>query len=348
MGIAVAVIGASGYAGGELLRLLARHPELSVTTLVANRAAGRRLGSVHPHLHHLADHPVVSMDDADLGSVEVAFLALPHGQSARAAARFADGVRIVDLGADFRLADPAAWERFYGGSHPGTWTYGLPELPGARPAIAAAARVASPGCYATAITLGFAPLLAASLIGQHGDSPPVLSAVAASGVSGAGRSPAEHLLGAEVMGDLSVYRVGGAHRHIPEIEQALAAVGPVAPKLSFTPVLAPMPRGILAVCTADGAAGTTDGQVRAALAEAYAAEPFVRVLPEGRWPRTASVSGSNAAEVQGTVEPETGRTVVVVALDNLGKGAAGQAIQNANLMLGLDETLGLPVDGVAP
>jgi N-acetyl-gamma-glutamyl-phosphate reductase len=239
----------------------------------------------------------------------------------------------VDLGADFRLRDPAAWQRYYGGPHAGTWTYGLPELPGQRSRIAASARVANTGCYAAAVTLALAPLLAAGAA-----QPDDVVVVAASGTSGAGRAAKAHLLASEVMGDLTPYKVGG-HQHVPEIKQATGAAS-----LSMTPVLAPMPRGILATVTARAAVG----DARAALLDAYADEPFVRVLPEGTWPHTGATAGSNACHLQVTTDVDSGRIVVVSALDNLGKGAAGQAVQCANLMLGLSETTGLSSYGVAP
>jgi N-acetyl-gamma-glutamyl-phosphate reductase len=266
---------------------------------------------------------------------------------------------VVDLGADFRLGDPAAWQKFYGSEHQGRWPYGLPELPGGRAAISAAHQVAAPGCYATAVALALAPLLAAGLV-----SPVDVVVVAASGTSGAGRSAKPELLGSEVMGSVSAYQVGGLHRHTPEMEQALGEAAGTAVTVSFTPLLAPMPRGILATCTAPltAAAGAGDGpgpggsdpghtatgRLRAALEEAYAGEPFVRVLPAGQWPATASVSGSNAAHLQVAADTRASRAVAVAALDNLGKGAAGQAIQDANLMLGLPETAGLAACGVAP
>ena len=247
------------------------------------------------------------------------------------------------------------WATYYRTGHAGHWTYGLPELPGARQAIRAARRVASPGCYATAAIVALAPLLAAGLA-----EPRDIVVVAASGTSGAGRSASAALLATEVMGTVSAYQVGGTHRHTPEIEQVLAeAAGGrhmgqaiadiVQPAVSFTPMLAPMPRGILATCTArltGPAAGTP--ALRDALASAYAGEPFVHVLPEGRWPATGATVGSNAVHLQAAADTHAGRAVVVAALDNLGKGAAGQAIQAANLMLGLPETAGLTAQGVAP
>ncbi|MGF7238138.1 MAG: N-acetyl-gamma-glutamyl-phosphate reductase [Frankia sp.] len=342
MGMTVAVAGASGYGGGELLRLLLGHPDLEIGELIAGSSAGLDVGQVHPHLPDLADR--VFGPASSLGGVEadLVFLALPHGQSAAAATALPPGTRIVDLGADHRLVDPAAWQRAYGGDHAGVWTYGLPELPGARAAITAARRVAAPGCYPTASTLPLAPLLAAGLV-----EPADVVIVAASGTSGAGRSVKPNLLGSEVMNNLTAYKVG-THQHRPEIVQTLTGAAGTPVTVSFTPVLAPMPRGILATATARLAPGTTADALYEALAAAYAGEPFVRVLPPGRWPQTASTLGSNAAQLQVTADLEAGRAVAVTAIDNLTKGAAGQAIQCANLMLGLPETAGLSASGVAP
>ncbi|MFI6825147.1 N-acetyl-gamma-glutamyl-phosphate reductase [Micromonospora sp. NPDC050187] len=334
MGIRIAIAGASGYAGGELLRLVAGHPEFDLVAATAHSQAGQPVSAVHPQLAGL-DLTLAATDPASLADADLVFLALPHGQSAALAASLPPGVKVVDLGADHRLADAAAWQRYYGGPHAGTWTYGLPELPGQRAAIAAADRVAATGCYAVATTLALAPLVAAGAV-----SPADVVVVAASGTSGAGRAARAHLLGSEVMGDLSPYKVG-AHQHVPEIKQATGATG-----VSFTPVLAPMPRGILATVTAVPA--VADADPRAVLAEAYADAPFVHVLPDGSWPHTAATLGSNSCHLQATRDVDTGRVIVVSAIDNLGKGAAGQAVQCANLMLGLPETTGLSTFGVTP
>ncbi|WDZ82369.1 N-acetyl-gamma-glutamyl-phosphate reductase [Micromonospora cathayae] len=334
MGIRVAVAGASGYAGGELLRLIAGHPEFDLVVATAHTQAGQPVSAVHPQLAGL-DLTLAATDPAGLAEADLVFLALPHGESAALAADLPPTVKVVDLGADHRLTDAAAWARYYGGPHAGAWTYGLPELPGQRAAIAAADRVAATGCYAVATTLALAPLVAAGAV-----SPADVVVVAASGTSGAGRAAKPHLLGSEVMGDLSPYKVG-AHQHVPEIKQASGATG-----LSFTPILAPMPRGILATVTAVPATAGTDP--RAVLAEAYADAPFVHLLPEGSWPHTAATLGSNSCHLQATTDVDTGRVIVVSAIDNLGKGAAGQAVQCANLMLGLPETTGLSVWGIAP
>jgi N-acetyl-gamma-glutamyl-phosphate reductase len=337
--VSVGVLGASGYGGGELLRLLAAHPDLTVRKVWANASAGQLLQALHPHVADLG-HLQVEAFDPDDADVDLLFMALPHSASAQYAALV--GMPIVDLGADFRLQDAAAWEKYYGSGHAGTWTYGLPELPGQRDLICAAKTVANPGCYATAITLAAAPLVASGVIdAAH------LVVVAASGTSGAGRSPSVPLLAAEVSSGVRAYKVGGVHQHTPEIEQTLRRYAESV-RLSFTPILAPMSRGILATVTAPLSAGTDPQQVGRALRDAYDAEPFVRVLPDGQWPATQMTVGSNGVVLQWAYDDHADRVVVCSAIDNLGKGAAGQAIQNANLMLGLPETAGLSANGVAP
>ncbi|HEY1700177.1 MAG TPA: N-acetyl-gamma-glutamyl-phosphate reductase [Trebonia sp.] len=351
MGTRVAVAGASGYAGGELLRLLAGHPDFEIGAVTGASSAGKRVTEVHPNL---IGHPAFdgrkfeSADTAALDEAEVIFMALPHGESGGLAQRLPDA-RIVDLSADFRLGEEAAWDKFYGVPYAGQWVYGLPELPGAREKIAAARTVAAPGCYATTSILALAPLLARGLA-----EPDDLVVVAASGTSGAGRSPRPDLLASEVMGSASAYKVGGKHRHTPEIEQALSGVLPDGQEatLSFTPVLAPMPRGILATCTAKLKPGAANGddldaRLRAAFADAYDG-PFVHLLPPGQWPVSGAVAGSNGAHLQVTADTHAGRAIAVAVTDNLGKGAAGQAVQIANIMLGLPETAGLTIHGVAP
>lgn len=343
-----AVAGASGYAGGEILRLLLAHPQFEIGALTADSSAGRRLGDVHPHLVPLADRVIEATTPARLAEHDLVFLALPHGASAALAAELPERVVVLDCGADFRLADEAAWTSFYDTPYAGRWPYGLPELPladgsTARATLAGARRVAVPGCYPTACSLALAPGFVAGLL-DPGD----VVIVAASGTSGAGKSLKPHLLGAEVMGSMSPYGVGGVHRHTPEIEQNLAAAAGHPVSVSFTPTLAPMARGILATCTARLAAGTDPAVVRAAWATAYAAEPFVHLLPEGSWPRTADVLGSNSVHLQVAVDERVGRVVLAAAVDNLAKGTAGGAIQCANLAVGLPETTGLPVAGVAP
>jgi N-acetyl-gamma-glutamyl-phosphate reductase len=345
MGVAVAVAGASGYAGGELLRLVAAHPDLELGAVAAHSSAGTLVTAAHPHLAGvagLADRVFEPAEPGRLAGADLVFLALPHEESAVLAAKLPASVKVVDLSASFRLTDPAAWAAFYGGDHPGTWTYGLPELPGARERIAASSRVAVPGCHATAVILALAPLLAEGIA-----EPADIVVTSASGTSGAGRAPARHLLATEVMGSMSPYKAGGVHRHTPEIEQALTGVAGSPCTISFTPLLAPMPRGILACCTAR-LRGVEAAAAREVLAGAYAGEPFVQVLPAGQWPVTRATAGSNAVHLQAATDTHAGRVVVASALDNLGKGAASQAIQVANLMLGLPETAGLTACGAAP
>jgi len=359
MGTRVAVAGASGYAGGELLRLLAGHPDLEIAAVSAGSSAGKPITSIHQNLtgHPAFDGKNFGVTSADeLSGAELIFMALPHGESAALAEQLPDA-RIVDLSADFRLGDEAAWHQFYGDvRYAGRWAYGLPELPGAagqasaRDKIRAARTVAAPGCYATTSILALAPLLAAGLV-----EPEDIVIVAASGTSGAGRSLRYDLLASEAVGSMSAYKVGGTHRHTPEIEQALTEVlpGPGTVTLSFTPTLAPMPRGILATSTARlkpavAARADAASALRDAFAAAYAGGPFVHLLPEGQWPATAAVYGSNGAHVQVAADAHAGRAVVVSTTDNLGKGAAGQAVQIANIMLGLPETAGLTTHGVAP
>jgi N-acetyl-gamma-glutamyl-phosphate reductase len=338
----VAVAGASGYAGGEVLRLLLGHPGVEIGALTGASNAGERLGTLQPHLVPLADRVLEPTDLDTLSGHDVVFLALPHGQSGEIAARLPESTVVIDCGADFRLADASAWETFYGGSHAGTWPYGLPELPGQRELLARATRIAVPGCYPTVSTLALAPAVAAGLV------EPDVVVVAASGTSGAGKAAKAHLLGSEVMGNASAYGVGGGHRHTPEITQNLSALtdGPV--RVSFTPLLVPMPRGILATCSAPLRGDVSAEDAHAAYAKAYADEPFVHVLAPGQWPQTKSVMGSNAVHLQVTVDAAARRLVAVGAVDNLAKGTGGAAVQCMNLALGLDEGLGLTTVGIAP
>ncbi len=342
MAVRAAVAGASGYAGGEILRLLLTHPEVETGALTGGSNAGQPLGVLQPQLGPLADRVLEPTTTEALGGHDVVFLALPHGQSAAVAAELGPEVLVIDCGADFRLAEAADWERYYGSPHAGTWPYGLPELPGARDALRGARRIAVPGCYPTAVTLALFPAYAAGLV------EPEAVIVAASGTSGAGRSPKPHLLGSEVMGAMSPYGVGGTHRHTPEMVQNLSAVAGERVTVSFTPTLAPMPRGILATCSARARPGVTGTALREAYAKALAAEPFVRLLPEGQWPSTGAVCGSNAALLQIALDEAAGRVVAISAIDNLTKGTAGGAVQSMNLALGLPEDLGLPTIGVAP
>lgn len=339
----VGIAGASGYAGGELLRLVSGHPELDVHVVAAGAKAGQPVTATHPHLPMLAGRVFEATDPDTLAACDVVFLALPHGQSAAIAAQLPEDVLVVDLGADHRLENPADWERYYGSTeHAGAWVYALPELPGVRDALPNTKRIAVPGCYATAITLSVWPLLTQRLVG------PDVVVVAASGTSGAGRTPSEGLLATEVMGSMKAYKAGGVHQHTPEIEQALRAATGAPVTLSFTPMLAPMPRGILAVTSAAFAGDVSTKDLRAALHKAYGKEPFVHLLPEDDWPVTAATLGANTALLQVAADEHAQRATVVTAIDNLGKGAAGQALQCANLALGLPETIGLSASGVAP
>ncbi|MFD7997016.1 N-acetyl-gamma-glutamyl-phosphate reductase [Streptomyces mexicanus] len=342
MAVRVAVAGASGYAGGETLRLLLAHPEVEIGALTGNSNAGQRLGTLQPHLLPLADRVLAETTPEALAGHDVVFLALPHGQSAAVAEQLGGDVLVIDLGADFRLKDAADWERFYGSPHAGTWPYGLPELPGARAALEGSKRIAVPGCYPTAASLALVPAYAAGLV----ENEAVI--VAASGTSGAGKAPKPHLLGSEVMGSMSPYGVGGGHRHTPEMIQNLSAAAGEAVTVSFTPTLAPMPRGILATCSAKAREGVTAEAVRAAYEKAYADEPFVHLLPEGQWPATGAVQGSNAVQIQVAHDPAAHRVIAISAIDNLTKGTAGGAVQSMNIALGLDETTGLSTIGVAP
>ncbi|KJS55058.1 N-acetyl-gamma-glutamyl-phosphate reductase [Streptomyces rubellomurinus] len=342
MALRVAVAGASGYAGGEVLRLLLGHPEVEIGALTGGSNAGTRLGALQPHLLPLADRVLEPTTPEVLADHDVVFLALPHGQSAAVAEALGPNVLVVDCGADFRLRAAADWEQFYGSAHAGTWPYGLPELPGHRAALKGSNRIAVPGCYPTAVSLALFPAYAAGL------AEPEAVVVAASGTSGAGKAAKTHLLGSEVMGSVSPYGVGGVHRHTPEMAQNLTPVAGEPVTVSFTPTLVPMPRGILATCSAKAKPGVTAERLRAAYAEAFDGEPFVHLLPEGQWPQTSSVYGANTALVQVALDATAGRIVAISAIDNLVKGTAGGAVQSMNIALGLPEELGLPVNGVAP
>ncbi len=341
--VKISIAGASGYAGGELLRLLLAHPEIELGCIAAGGKAGERIVDVHPNLSALADRTFDNTEVNALADADLTFLALPHGESAAIAHQLPSSVAIVDLGADFRLSNPNEWEKFYKLPHAGTWTYGLPELDGNRDKVKGSTRVANPGCYPTSVALALAPLFSAGLV-ENND----VLVVAASGTSGAGRKPTDSLLATQVLGSMSAYKVGGLHQHTPEMEQSLSRAAGLDVSLSFTPLLAPMPRGILATCSAKVKAGVSYEQLRATLTTAYESETFVSVLPPGVLPQTSSVFGTNAAQIQLTFDEHVQRVIVVSAIDNLGKGAAGQALQNANLMLGFSETLGLTTNGVAP
>ena len=329
----VGVIGASGYGGGELLRLLALHPEFEPSVITAHSNAGELINSVHPHLTSYAQRSFSSFDAKAFADCELVFLALPHGESAAVIAQLPKEAKIIDLGADYRLKSANSWTKYYGGLHAGTWTYGLPELPGALTEIAKSHRVANPGCYATSIALGISP--AKDFI-DLGD----VVVVAASGTTGAGRSAKINLIASEVMGSLTSYKFGGVHQHTPEIEEATGAT------LSFTPILAPMPRGILSTVTAKLTKKIDTQTLHDAFTQAYKDSYFVSVLPLGQMPKTSAVTGTNNAQLQVAIDEHTNRAVISVAIDNLGKGAAGQAIQNANIICGFDQKMGLILDGL--
>lgn len=339
----VAVAGASGYAGGEALRLLLAHPQIGIGAVTAHSNAGDTLGMHQPHLLPLADRILEPTTVEVLKGHDAVILALPHGQSHEVAAQLGADTIVIDCGADHRLEDPAAWAQFYGGEHPGTWPYGIPELPGHRERLRGARRVAVPGCYPTGASLAMVPALTSGLVR------PEVVVVAASGTSGAGKAPKTNLIGSEVMGAVCAYGVGGVHRHTPEMIQNFGKASGQPVTVSFTPLLVPMPRGILSTVSAPVAnPDVTVADVRAAYEKAYGDEPFVRLLPEGQWPSTASTLGANTVLLQVAVDANAGRVIVIAALDNLTKGTAGAAVQCLNLALGLPETTGLPTVGVAP
>lgn len=347
MSLRVAVAGASGYAGGELVRLLAAHPELDVVTVTANKNAGQSLGAVHPHLAPLGLTLQPTTPDV-LAGHDVIFLALPHGASGALGAALSDAKLVVDCGADRRLTDSSEWADYYGGDFNEPWVYGLPELVRAdgtaqRELLRGATRIAAPGCNASAVSLAFAPGIRAGVIESRD-----LVSVLAVGSSGAGKSLREDLLASEVLGSASPYALGGTHRHNPEIRQNLQVAGAHDVTLTFSPSLVPMARGILATNSARIAPGVSVHDIREAWVGAYADERFVRVLPVGQMPRTADTVGANTALLQVAVDERSQRVVIVSALDNLVKGTAGAAIQSANIALGFPEDLALPLLGVAP
>ncbi len=357
----VAVSGASGYAGGEILRLLAAHPDIEIRTVTALSNAGQPLIQHQPHLRSLAHLTLQETTPEVLAGHDIVFLALPHGQSGQYTDALGDVPLVIDAGADHRLTSADAWEQFYGGAFHEPWAYGVPELPVGggkqRDSLVGATRIAAPGCNASTVSLSLAPGVAAGVI-DPGD----IVSVLAVGPSGAGKSLKPHLLASEILGTANPYAVGGVHRHIPEIRQALAAALPVVERgseatetkrgepirISFTPVIVPMARGILATSTAPIADGVTDAEIRAAWDDAYADETFVQLLPEGQFPRTADVLGANTALLGLAIDRAANRVVVVAAVDNLVKGTAGAAIQSMNIALGLPEGTALSTNGVAP
>ncbi|OHQ52557.1 N-acetyl-gamma-glutamyl-phosphate reductase [Corynebacterium sp. HMSC070H05] len=345
--IKVAVAGATGYAGGEILRLLLGHPaylagSLQIGALTGASNAGQQVGDLMQHLPELADRVIEPTTIDVLAGHDVVFLGLPHGHSAEIGQALGEDVVVIDCAADFRLRDAEQWKRFYGSEHAGSWPYGLPELPGQRAALREANRVAVPGCFPTGATLAAWPALEAGLV------EPDLTIVAITGVSGAGKKANVDLLGAETMGSLKAYGVGGTHRHTPEIQQNLEGVAGTSVSVSFTPVLAPLPRGILTTVTAPLAQGVTAEAVRSAYEQAYAGEQFVRLMPAGSQPQTQHVVGANMCAVQVAVDEHAGKLVATSAIDNLTKGTGGAAVQCMNLALGWDEGAGLSRAAVAP
>ncbi|MGF3057218.1 N-acetyl-gamma-glutamyl-phosphate reductase [Microbacterium sp. YY-01] len=349
----VAVSGASGYAGGEILRLLAAHPQVEIRTVTAHSTAGQPLIQHQPHLRTLSHMTLQETTPQVLSGHDVVFLALPHGQSGQYTDALTDAALVIDAGADHRLQSAQAWDAFYGGVFHEPWSYGVPELTVAgikqRENLRGATRIAAPGCNASTVSLSLAPGVAAGVI-----EPSDIVSVLAVGPSGAGKAVKTHLLASEILGTANPYAVGGSHRHIPEIRQALAATNPErwgdgsGIRISFTPVIVPMARGILATSTAPIAQGASDDDIVQAWHDAYADERFVHVLPPGQFPRTADVVGANTALMGVAIDRAAQRVTVVAAVDNLVKGTAGAAIQSMNLALGLDEDLALPVNGVAP
>ncbi len=338
----IGIAGASGYGGGELVRLVDGHPEMDAVRLSAGTKAGKRLGDVHPHLRG-GDRMLHPLDPETMADLDLVFLALPHGASAVPAMELLDrGVKVVDLGSDFRLDDAARYADAYGGAHPhpdqlSRWAYGLPEL--FRDRIVGSDRVAVPGCFPTAVTLATAPLVGGGLV------EPDIVVTAMTGTSGAGRTTSESFTFGAIDEGVRAYKVG-EHRHRPEMEQAITDSTGVETSVVFTPHLVPMQRGILATCHARVTdRGVTVGDLHDALAKSYANDPFVDVveqLPQSRW-----VVGSNRCQITVRLD-RTGTAIVLASIDNLMKGAAGQAVQCANLVLGCDETAGLPIDGWMP
>jgi N-acetyl-gamma-glutamyl-phosphate reductase len=357
MTYSVAVSGASGYAGGEILRILAAHPDVEIRTVTAHSNAGQPLIQHQPHLRSLAHLTLEDTTPEVLAGHDIVFLALPHGQSGQYTDALGDTPLVIDAGADHRLESVADWDRFYGGDFHEPWVYGVPELPVAgakqRRRLEGASRIAAPGCNASTVSLSLAPGVAAGVI-----DPSDIVTVLAVGPSGAGRSLKTHLLASEILGSANPYAVGGTHRHIPEIRQALAAAressveGGTGPdrgiRISFTPVLVPMARGILATSSAPIVPGLTDEQIRGAWESAYGDETFVQLLPAGEFPRTADVLGANTALMGLAIDRAANRVTVVTAVDNLVKGTAGAAVQSMNIALGLPEGTALTVNGVAP
>lgn len=341
----IAILGASGYTGAELIRLLAHHPRTDIALLTADRSAGQVLGTVFPHLAHLKTPRLIKIADADWSTVDFVFCALPHGTTQEVIAALPTTLKVVDLSADFRLADIDAYAKWYGHAHraPGLQKeaiYGLTEI--ARSKVKSARLVANPGCYPTSAQLPLIPLLAAGLI----DADDIVID-SKSGMTGAGRAAKEEMLFSEVSEGINAYGIA-KHRHTPEIEQGLSEAAGRPIQVSFTPHLMPMNRGILSTIYVRLAKGASASDLRATLTQRYAGEPFVRVLPEGSAPATRHVRGSNACLMGVFADRLQGRAIIVCVEDNLVKGASGQAIQNMNAMLGIDETEGLAQEALFP
>ncbi len=351
MTLRVAIAGASGYAGGEVARLLSEHPKCEVTTLTAHSLAGQSVEQVHPHLSYLHGQTFQATTPENLSGHDVVVLALPHGESGQLGeALLAESPPrlLIDLGADRRLENSSDWDAFYGGTFVEPFTYAMPELPRLsgltqRELIAQASTLVAPGCNATAITLALVPLLTRGII-----EPEDLHAVLAVGSSGAGKTPRSDLMASELQGSANPYAVGGIHRHIPEVMQNVRVASGLDASLSMTPVLVPMSRGILATCSSVRTGNQSADDIHAQLHDAYDAEPFVTVLPQGHFPKTGDVIGSNQVHLGVALDERVNRVIVIAAIDNLVKGTAGQALQGLNLALGFDETLGLSRNGVAP
>ena len=335
----IGLVGGSGYAGGELLRLLALHPHFTVEAISAHSNAGEEITAIHPQLQSYAGRKFTAFSVEEFKECELIFLALPHGESAKVISQLPEQIKIVDLGADFRLKSEDSWKKYYGGNYAGSWVYGLADLPGKAKEISDASKVANPGCYATSIILGTAPAA------DFADLSDVV-VVAASGTTGAGRSAKINLIASEVVGSLTSYKFGGVHQHTPEIEETLSSISGHGVAISFTPILAPMPRGILSTITLKLTRSVSLDELRAHYQDYFSDSPFVHLLPEGQMPKTSSVLGTNFAQMQIAIDEHTNRLVISVAIDNLGKGAAAQALHNANLISGLDAATGLLGNGI--
>lgn len=338
----IAILGASGYTGAELVRLIATHPSMRIVALSADRKAGQTMGQVFPHLRHLDLPPLVTIGEIDFGAVDLVFCALPHVTSQLVISELPDDLKVIDLSADFRLRDPEAYAKWYGQPHGAVElqkeaVYGLTEF--YRDEIRSARLVAGTGCNAATGLFALRPLIEADVI----DLDDIIIDLKA-GVSGAGRSLKENLLHAELSEGTHAYAAGGTHRHLGEFDQEFSKIAGRKVEVQFTPHLTPANRGILATVYVKG----DPAAVFATLGQAYAAEPFVVVLPFGELPSTRHVRGSNFVHLGVTGDRRSGRAIIVAALDNLTKGSSGQALQNANLMLGEDETTGLMLAPVFP